>query len=100
MGLTELHRRAAAIPGVRVLDDPDGSEAVRFGVATSGHALLYDLSGRLLFSGGLTAARGRSGANGSSEAVVDLLSGELTTLTEPPVFGCPIRETPVNPVKK
>jgi hypothetical protein len=93
-GETELHRRAAAIPGATVLDDPDGSEGLRFGAATSGHALLYDQAGQLLFSGGLTAARGRAGTNRASEAVVDLLSGARAAAVAP-VFGCPIREAPV-----
>jgi hypothetical protein len=99
-GGTELHRRAAAIPGVRVLDDPDGIEAVRFGAATSGHALLYDQAGQLLFSGGLTAARGQAGANRASEAVVDLLSGVSTAPADALVFGCPIRETPIIPANE
>jgi hypothetical protein len=99
-GTTELHRRAAAIPGARVFDDADGSEAVRFGAATSGHALLYDQAGKLLFTGGLTAGRGRAGANCSSEAVVDLLSRVTTSPTDAPVFGCPIRETRVTPAKE
>ena len=94
-GDTELHRRAAAIPGAKVLDDPDGSEGLLFGAATSGHALLYDRSGQLLFSGGLTAARGRAGANRASETVVDLLSGAAAAPTGAPVFGCPIRERPI-----
>jgi hypothetical protein len=99
-GTTELHRRAAAIPGARVYDDPDGSEAVRFGAATSGHALLYDQAGKLLFTGGLTAARGRAGANCSSEAVVDHLSRVTTSPTDAPVFGCPIRENRGSPAKE
>jgi hypothetical protein len=96
-GTTALHRRAAAIPGARVLDDPDGTEAMRFGAATSGHALLYDQAGNLLFTGGLTAGRARAGANRASEAVIDLVFGVTTTPTDAPVFGCPIRETPVIP---
>jgi hypothetical protein len=99
-GQTELHRRAAAIPGAQVVDDLDGNEGIRFGAATSGHALVYDQAGQLLYSGGLTAARGRAGANRASEAVVDLLSGAAAGPAESPVFGCPIREAPIISAKK
>ena len=92
-GTTELHRRAAAIPGARVVDDPDGIEAGRFGALTSGHTLVYDRGGTLLFTGGLTASR--NGVSRASETVVDLLSEFSATLMEAPVFGCPIRETPI-----
>jgi hypothetical protein len=91
-GATDLRRRAAAIPGARVLDDPDGHEAARFGAATSGHVLLYDRDGRLLFAGGITAARGQAGANPGSEAVIALLSGASADRGDAPVFGCPLRE--------
>ena len=51
---TELRRSVAAIPSVMVLSDVDGAEARRFGAETSGHTLLFDRDGRLLFSGGIT----------------------------------------------
>ena len=55
---TSIWRLASQIPGVTILRDKDGKEASRFGVATSGQTLMYDGSGRLVFSGGTTAARG------------------------------------------
>ena len=67
---TDLQRRAAAIAGCSVLEDPDGREAARFGAATSGQALLYDRAGRLVFAGGITAARGQAGDNQGSDAVI------------------------------
>ena len=96
-GATALRRRAAAIPGVRVVDDPDGREAARFGAATSGHVLLYDRAGRLLFAGGITAARGQAGASFGGDTVIALLSGKEVSGTGAPVFGCPIHETPTKP---
>lgn len=45
----DLWRSAAGIPGVRVLEDPQGGVARSFGAFTSGQTLLYDSSGRLLF---------------------------------------------------
>jgi hypothetical protein len=50
--------------------------------------LLYDTAGRLLFSGGITAARGHSGDNAGREAIVALLAGAPTDRTQTPVFGC------------
>lgn len=91
---TALWDRAAAIPGVRVLDDPDGAESARFGAETSGHVLLYDGAGRLMFSGGVTAARGRGGANPGRDTVVAMLTGGLVSRHETPVFGCSIRDLP------
>jgi len=93
-GATGLLRRAAAIAGCSVLEDPDGREAARFGAATSGQALLYDRAGRLIFAGGITAARGQTGDNQGSDAVIALLSGAAAPRADSPVFGCPIHEPP------
>ena len=48
---SDLWEGAAAIPGVEVILDRDGAESQRFRTETSGHVLLYDTHGRLLFSG-------------------------------------------------
>ena len=58
---TDLWTNAAMIPGVKVRVDHEGVEARRFGSRTSGQIMLYDADGRLVFSGGITAARGHSG---------------------------------------
>jgi hypothetical protein len=86
---SDLWDRAAAIPGVvRVRDS--GSIAARLRSATSGQTLLYGRDGKLLFSGGITAARGHAGDNAGSEAIAALLlrgegAGDRTM-----VFGCPL----------
>lgn len=54
-----LWQKAIALPGVRVLIDPSGSEIDRFGPKVSGHAMLFDEAGRLVVSGGLATALGR-----------------------------------------
>jgi len=90
---TDLWESAAAIPGVTVSRDEDGVEAARFGSEASGQALLYDAGGRLLFSGGITSARGHSGDNtGRSELTTLLLNGASEPLATTPVYGCTIRE--------
>jgi hypothetical protein len=85
---TELWRSAAAIPGVRVFEDRDGSEARRFGASTSGQALLYDSGGHLVFNGGITALRGHSGDNYGRDAIVSLVYGKTPIRQTTPVFGC------------
>jgi hypothetical protein len=84
--------RVAAIPDVRVWRDDGGAEARRFGAATSGHVLIFDPSGRLRFSGGITASRGHSGDNVGASAVAALLDRESDRPGPFPVFGCPLFE--------
>lgn len=85
---TDLWRSAESIPGVTVLDDPDGREAQHFNASTSGQALLYDRDGGLVFSGGITAARGHSGDNLGRSALLSFLTTGATEDQETPVFGC------------
>jgi hypothetical protein len=92
---SDLWASAAAIPGVRVIADEGGREAARFGAGTSGLTLLYGADGRLIFSGGITAARGHEGDNAGRDALATLLTndkGEVSEnkdeVSETPVFGC------------
>jgi hypothetical protein len=91
---TELRRSAMAIPGVRVLTDNDGSEARRFGAETSGHTLLFDPNGALLFSGGITASRGHAGRNAGETAIIAAVNGERSDRGRTPVFGCSLIRQP------
>ncbi len=90
MAQTDLWRSAAAIPGAKVISDPDGAEARRFHVTTSGHTLVYGRTGDLLFSGGITASRGHQGDNDGHAAIVSLWNGEHVESRDLPVYGCPI----------
>jgi hypothetical protein len=87
---TDLWQSAASIPGVNVLIDDDGMEARRFQATTSGQANLYDAGGRLLFSGGITSARGHSGDNAGRSAIESLLNAGAADRSETFVFGCPL----------
>jgi hypothetical protein len=91
---TDLWSDATAIPGVRVRVDKDGVEARRFGIATSGHVLLYDGSGRLRFTGGITGSRGHAGDNPGRSAVVALLLKQPPRVTTTSIFGCSLLEAP------
>lgn len=89
---------AAAIPGVRVLDDEGGALAARFGVRTSGHALLYGPDGALRFSGGITTDRGHAGDNAGLDAATRLVSApDAGPPATYPVFGCSILPTEPTP---
>jgi hypothetical protein len=89
---TDLWESADAIPGVNVISDEGGQEIELFGAYTSGHVLLYDSTGKLLFSGGITASRGHSGDNSGRSAIVSLLTQGMAEQTETFVFGCPLRD--------
>jgi hypothetical protein len=86
---------------VTVVRDDSGREAGRFGAATLGQTLLYDADGSLLFSGGITAARGHAGDNAGRSELVSLLnrglSAPVVTMNRGQsardathVFGCPL----------
>jgi hypothetical protein len=89
---TDLWESASAIPGVSVLLDEDGAEARHFGAVTSGQTLLYDAEGRLVFSGGITGARGHSGDNTGRSTLVALIEGQRRSGGSGPVFGCSLRD--------
>ena len=85
---SDLWRSAAAIPGVSVQSDQDGQEAKFFHAATSGHTMLYDTHGDLVFDGGITSARGHAGDNAGRDAIETFLHGAPTGTAQTPVFGC------------
>jgi hypothetical protein len=85
---TKLRRSAEAIPGVKILFDPDGVEARRFGAETSGHTLLFGPDGRLLFSGGITGSRGHAGENIGEDTIIALVNNQKPVQSQTLVFGC------------
>jgi len=87
---TDLWRQAASIPGVTPIRDDSGREAQRFGGATSGQTLLYDGSGVLRFSGGITGSRAHAGDNTGRRSLVALLNDRQPAGAETPVYGCPL----------
>jgi hypothetical protein len=81
---------AARLPGVQVHADVDGRMAKKLGAKTSGQVVVFDETGRLLFDGGITGARGHQGDNPGCQAVLDLLQGISGSVHDFPVFGCPL----------
>lgn len=85
---TDLRQSAGQIPGVQVMTDVDGVEARRFGAETSGHTLLFDANGRLLFSGGITEARGHAGGNVGESSIISIANNHTAKDRSTFVFGC------------
>lgn len=79
---------AARLPAIEVTSD-SGADARRSGAATSGMAVLTDPSGRVVFRGGLTPARGRTGESAGRRAVLAWVTTGDGAPTAP-VFGCPL----------
>jgi hypothetical protein len=87
-------RNAASLRGLHVVLDPGGRFAARLGATTSGHVLVYDAAGALLFSGGITSARAHEGDSIGQNAIVRALYGGTPPTQESPVFGCGLRTRP------
>jgi hypothetical protein len=85
--LSSLWSRVVKIPGVTARVDDGGSIAAAFHALTSGQVLLYDGSGALRFSGGITASRGHEGDSAGREAVAAALDGRPAAAGAL-VFGC------------
>jgi hypothetical protein len=83
-----MDRTLKAIAGVHRVVDDDGDEMRRFGASTSGHVLFYSPDGRLVFSGGITPARGHEGESVGGLALRALGSGQTPMIKSAPVYGC------------
>jgi hypothetical protein len=90
---TDTWKRAQEIPGASVLVDRGGTESRRFGVKTSGQTFVYGAGGELLFTGGLTPARGEVGDSAGAASVGTVLAGLTPARRESVVFGCPLEAT-------
>jgi hypothetical protein len=84
----DLWNRAAALPGLHLFSDTGGREARGFGITGSGHVLLYEPGGKLIFSGGITPSRGHEGENPGRSAIVRYVLQGDSRVGHTPVFGC------------
>jgi hypothetical protein len=85
---TDLWQSASQIPGARSIVDNDGTLAHGFGAKTSGQVFLFDRTGILQFSGGITDARGHEGDNAGQLAIEDIAHERKPQVVRTPVFGC------------
>jgi hypothetical protein len=96
---TALWQRVSAIPGVKPIADINGEECARFNARTSGETALYDGSGKLLFRGGITGARGHEGDNQGLSTVQAIIAGDAAGPANIAVFGCALNNDQ-DPVKE
>ncbi|WP_428386726.1 hypothetical protein [Mucisphaera sp.] len=94
---TGLVRDALGVDGAEVVFDEGAEIARRFGALTSGHVLVYDGAGALVFSGGVTPWRGHVGPSGGKRSLRLLMAGagdgtaEVTEVgASAEVYGCPL----------
>jgi len=81
------------VPGAIRVIDRGAAEAHRFGAQTSGFVVVYDASGRLRFSGGITGSRGHAGDNVGRRMVSAALHGARDEAHHD-VFGCALEAAP------
>lgn len=94
---TNLYDTFKKIPGVTVHEDVGGKEIRTFRADISGETVLYGVDGKLLYGGGITAARGHAGDNEGRNAVVSLVKGNRAN-SHFPVFGCSLLDTKTTPI--
>lgn len=84
---TDLWETAENIPGVDV-EIMNEANIEKFGVVTSGQAILYSADGETVFSGGITLGRGHEGKSDGRAAIENYLETGAISVSETPVFGC------------
>jgi hypothetical protein len=93
-------REASAMKNVEVYCDENDRERSHFGAETSGCVMLYDPKGRLLYSGGITRARGHTGSNAGRSTIESLFRGDSPSVRDGPVFGCPLLDPEISASEK
>lgn len=89
---SELVNHAGQLAAVHV--DQDGQEARRFGVRTSGHAMLFAADGKCLFGRGVTIGRSHEGDSPGKLVLIDALLEQGTADRMDRNFaasGCPVQ---------
>jgi hypothetical protein len=88
---SDLWKAAVTLPNTTLLIDRDGA-AAKFGAIASGQTFVFNADHTLRFTGGLTAARGKTGQTNGTRALLNLLEGGANQpLIESPVFGCSLQ---------
>lgn len=85
---TDIVEQARRLSGAKLVVDPGGREAQRFGATTSGTVMWFDADGKCLYAGGITSSRGHEGGNVGRDCVEQLMRGEAPSETRMPALGC------------
>ena len=83
-----LWQKAKKISKLNTLVDGGGKEAKLFSVKSSGRVLIYNQDSKLIFAGGLTAARGMEGDNIGKKRIISYIKGTNIEFFTTPSFGC------------
>ncbi len=83
---------ANEMSGVSVIKDIDGRLARKFGAEVSGFTVVYDSANKLVFSGGITAARGHEGDNAGEDKIIALCASKKVPDPKSPAFGCKLSD--------
>lgn len=84
----DLWVRAEKIKGIEMILDERSRETQMFKVETSGHTFLFDEKGELVFSGGITPARGHEGESNGQMMIKKWIKTRANMSTFEKVFGC------------
>jgi hypothetical protein len=84
----DLWKQAMVISGVTISIDHDAKDASILGATTSGQVMVYDASGKIRFSGGITDGRGHEGDNAGLSSILELIRAGRTAVATTPVYGC------------
>lgn len=84
----ELVKKAKLLPRTKIVFDLNGAESKLFKAETSGLTHLYQ-NEELLFSGGLTQARGHEGESAGKDSIRSHLKG-IRSIASSLVYGCDI----------
>lgn len=91
---SDLFEQTSKIKNVQSIVDENGQEADIFGSRTSGQMMVYNPEGHLVFSGGITSARGHFGENRGLDAAIQSISEQKkptpNTFNCTDVYGCPL----------
>ncbi len=83
-----LWTKVQSLPEVTVYIDNDNQETHNFMVDTSGEVLLFNINGKLIYHGGITASRGHEGDNKGRTLISNYLRTGTIKEKQGYAFGC------------
>ena len=89
--LSATHETCLKTPGLTTIVDDQGKEATLFGALTSGQTYIFSPNHELVFSGGITSARGMEEVGPERKLVINAILGQTAHTQHTPVFGCSLQ---------